>query len=367
MPSLLDLPNELLLLLPQYIANVEDFNNAACSCRRLRELFNETHPNLILRLAASSAPVFFHPHPWFLVLATARQISDWAIGDSGRTQELMLAFRDGVDGLLKLALRVAGLTLPGIRRLYQARFDVINPLFNKIDAMIGEQWYKTPQFWNGGVSDAFTLNGDVEPITFQLLVYGELFGSTMRSFLEPEKKLPRFAPDVRIEYIKYCIPDWVNEHGGYPGFEVLPTGPYAPDCAERPPGNATALCHMLGGAMFRGNKWWRAWIRVVHRVAPDFEDDADAWRQKLYWDAVTKVGGLEGMEMVAKGVDEGAEVPAAWRERILEIRARVAALDPEKDRPGAVTYGTRRYMDVSNAPDLATEAYICCAGMWGGV
>ena len=350
MIGLLDLPDELLLLLVQHMRDIEDFTNAACTCRRLRRVLNDTTPNVILRLAARSAPTFFHPHPWFLVLATARQVADWVIGNAERTRELMVAFRDGVEGLLELALRVAGLTLSDIRRLHLDRYDIINPLCNLIDTMIGKQWYATPRFWNGGVSNANTLYAEIEPVTFQMLVYGELFGSTMRSFLEPERVLPRFGVDVRVEYLKYLAPAWINKKGGFEGYEVLQTGPYAPDRAEELSEDYQEAIRFL---IRSSGRWNRAWRRVVHRVAPDFEGEENDWRQKLYWTAITQVGGLDGMELVAQGLDEDAEVPAAWRERILEIRDRVAALDA-KHAPRSVMFG-KRDLEVSKAPDLAAE------------
>ncbi|KAJ7226990.1 hypothetical protein GGX14DRAFT_627732 [Mycena pura] len=365
MVGLLDLPDELLLSLPQYIRNIEDFTEFAFVCRRLHAIFNDTDPNVILQLAAASAPTFFHPHPWFLVLATARQIATWAVGNIAHTEELIIAFRGGVDGFLALSLQHAGLSLADIRRLHLARFDVINPLADHVDKMIGTQWYTTPDFWDGGVSDAFTLYGEIEPAVFQLLTYGELFGPTMEAFLQPEAESgvarKGFDLNTRLEYIKYCIPDWILQKGlewedADCGIQVLPVGPYAPD-APRLPGNQTALCHLLGGAMFSGGRWRRLWTPVLQSIGPDFEEK---WRQKLWWDAATQVGGIAGMAAVVKE----ESVPEKSRLRLKRIYEQVGALDAEKDIPGFDLCGKLKELHVSHAPDLAAELYVCCSA-WG--
>ncbi|OAG04655.1 uncharacterized protein CC84DRAFT_1055564, partial [Paraphaeosphaeria sporulosa] len=214
--TLVDFPDELLLQLPVHMHNIEDFKNASSTCRRLHNVFADTLPKTILRLASGSAPTFFSPHPYFLVLAVARQIATWAVANDSerqtRVERLMEAFRGGMKGLLSLALRDdvedVGLTMDDVRRMYEARFSILNPLNATMDAMIGDEWYKQPDFWYGGAEDAFTLYTDVSSATYQLLTYGELFGSSMASYLEPaDRRKPGLGIETRIEFIKYCIPD----------------------------------------------------------------------------------------------------------------------------------------------------------------
>ncbi|KAL0059045.1 hypothetical protein AAF712_014222 [Marasmius tenuissimus] len=261
--QIIDLPVELLSSLPLYIRNIEDFVEFSSTCRTIYNAFSLTHPNTILRLAAASAPTFFHPHPHFLIMATARQVSDWARGNPERTEQLQAAFRGGVDGLLELCLCVGGLTIADIGRLHQSRFSIINPLSDAIDKMAGNQWYSTPNFWDGGVSEPNTIYTDADRATFQIIIYGELFGSSMDAYLDGEPEMV-FDLQVRLDYIKYCIPDWICE-GGYPGLEVLAVGPYVPNRQERSTSSwrpnfsaayskllsvATPLgtCHILGRA-----------------------------------------------------------------------------------------------------------------------
>ncbi|KAJ4346656.1 uncharacterized protein N0V89_010587 [Didymosphaeria variabile] len=493
-PNLLDLPNELLLQLPSYMNNIEDFMNASSTCKRLRNLFTNTLPKTILRLASRSAPTFFSPHPHFLVLAVARQIAAWAVASQAeretRVALLVEAFRGGMKGVLSLALsddvEGVGLTMEDIRKMYELRFNIINPLNTTIDAMIGSEWYQQPAFWNGGAEDAFTLYTDVSSATFQFLIYGELFGGTTSSFLLPSSnRKPALNIDTRIEFIKYCIPDWScgPNNGRNDGFELLSVGPYAEGAEDSPygdklEGNQTALAHLVGGAMFRGTLWKRAWRRVLiaagmeenedgkwpeawiqrmqrtefrkemkivvsdgeeiavkdsntnnetdvtaadgkgeastgeeseaDQVEEDEaedeeneesdeeedeyddndedEDDGDDenessedeanvyghpnnWRFFLFWTALTQVGGLQTMEMVAqfKGREENrdAVMRTEWKAQILRLRDQVLALKDE-DEPGFKELGKNRKLKVSEAPHLGAELYWCCAGMWNG-
>lgn len=111
-----------------------------------------------------------------------------------------------MDALLELCIFTAGLWMADIRRLHSSRFSTINPVSDMIDRMAGVQWHATENFWVGGVSESATV--DVEPAhaLFQIVVYDELFASSMRAALEPTSSLPRFDFDMRPDYISYCIP-----------------------------------------------------------------------------------------------------------------------------------------------------------------
>ena len=166
--------------------------------------------------------------------------------------------------------------------MHRKRFSVINPLNATLDAMIGKEWYRQPNFWEGGADDAYTLYAEIDGATMQLLLYGELFGGSMESFLRPKAGLPPpLGVDVRIEFVKYCIPDWIcmpsHDNWRDDEFEVLPVGPYAEmDDEHKLEGNQLALVHLLGGAMFRGWLWKSAWRRVLI-AAGAFENDDGGW------------------------------------------------------------------------------------------
>ncbi|GAD96281.1 conserved hypothetical protein [Paecilomyces variotii No. 5] len=352
--SLLDLPNELLASLPCYLDNIESFMNMASSCRRLRENFAKTSPRTILQLAAASAPTFFSPHPHFLVMAVARQVSDWAIKGKENTRKFREALQGGIEGFYDFCINSeevkAGLTMDDIRRLHLSRFSIINPFADQIDKMAGSQWYETPRFWNGGVSEPATLYTDSNRAAFQIIIYGELFGSSMNAFLEPEKQLPYFDVDTRLDYFKYCVPDVMCS--SYAGMEVLDVGPYV-DREALQDEDQVALQHI-----FTCHRWRRMWKEGMKKVGKLFSSDTvwgyvtndneEPWKLKVYRDAL-QTQGLEGMQIVTLPPDK---ISKESLEKGMEIRQRVLSL------PGPFPsrrIGTRLQAPVSEAPDPGQE------------
>lgn len=116
------------------------------------------------------------------------------------------AVRGGIDALFSLCVSKASLSMADIRRLHASRFELINPVSDMIDRRAGPQWNATPRFGNGGASEAYTV--DCEPLRtmFQFVIYGELFSSTLQSFLDPTAQLPRYDLKTRLEFVRYCIP-----------------------------------------------------------------------------------------------------------------------------------------------------------------
>ncbi|KAF7595562.1 hypothetical protein BBP40_005597 [Aspergillus hancockii] len=354
--SLDTLPNDILCLLPLYIDNIETFTNAAASCCRLRDALYRAHPNTILRLAAASAPTFFSPHPHFLVAATAREASDWALGNEKRTTQLRRAFHGGIDTLYEFCLQHSGLTLDAIRQTHLARFSTINPLSDKIDKMAGKQWYATPDFWSGGVSEAYTLNTVADRAAFQILIYGELFGRSMDAFLQPELKFPFFDTRTRIDYFTYCLPDWICRT--YPGFAVLPTGPYAPDLGRPRAGDQVAMHHIL-----HCGRWRRMWAAAIRSVLgddafTDEEEEDEHWRKRLLRDALQSQG-LEGMQL---GTLPPEKMDKGYLDKVRRIKEQIGKLEVA---PGVEKMGKGTLTNVSHAPDPSNEVEIPCRDMWG--
>lgn len=48
---------------------------------------------------------------------------------------------------------------------------------------------------------------ELERALLHIVIYGELFTSSMHAFYEPELQLPRFDLGTRFDYINYCTPD----------------------------------------------------------------------------------------------------------------------------------------------------------------
>ncbi|OAT13662.1 hypothetical protein BDBG_08822 [Blastomyces gilchristii SLH14081] len=387
MLSLAYLPTDILSLLPLYIDNIETFISASSTCRRLRSVFSSTLPQTIFQLAAASAPTFFSPHPHFLVMAVAPQLRDWALGSEKNSSCLCAAFQGGIEGLYDFCVSdnslKARLTLDRIRRLYEARFTILNPFTDKIDKMAGKQWYDTKDFWDGGVSEPATVDMEAHRAAMQIIIYGELFGSSMRPFLEPrasrqegpdsdsdlDSPLPYFDLQTRLNYIKYCVPEWVCR--SYPGFQILPVGPYALENRDDLPADQYALRHIL-----TCRRWRRMWADAMAMVGPLFAEwDAErgpferaqaggevegVWRLKLFRDALQTMG-LEGMQLVTL---PQKKIAPELLEKACRMREQIAALEAP---PPVYIVGDRLRAKVSKAPDPAQDVYVCMAPYWFGV
>ncbi|EEH03901.1 conserved hypothetical protein [Histoplasma capsulatum G186AR] len=389
MLTLLDLPVDILWRLPLYVDNIETLISLAGTCRKLRSVCSSTLPQTIFQLAAASAPTFFSPHPHFLVMAVAPQIRDWALGNEENSRRLRLAFQGGIEGLYKFCVNDkslnAGLTLDRIRTLYEARFTVINPFADKIDKMAGNQWYEAENFWSGGVSEPDTVYSDSNRAAMQIIIYGELFGSSMRPFLESgarghgtgsgsgagsdsDSPLPFFDLETRLDFIKYCVPDSVCQD--YPGLHVLPVGPYAPENREDLPADQYALRHILGC-----RRWRRLWADAMAMVGPLFAAwDAEkgpwdeeqpggevegVWRLKLFRNALQTMG-LEGMQLVTLPREKISPDVLAKARRMRE------QIEVLREPPPVYTVGHYLRASVSQAPDPAQDIYVCMAAYWPG-
>ncbi|RAL07793.1 uncharacterized protein BO97DRAFT_233133 [Aspergillus homomorphus CBS 101889] len=362
--SIYTLPNEIIALLPAYLNNIETFTNASSACRLFRDNFATASPKTILQLAAASAPTFFSPHPHFLVAATARQASAWVLQDPAtRTPLLHQALRGGIPGLYEFCLEHAGLTLAEIRRLHLARFDILNPLSDRIDKMAGRQWYQTEHFWDGGVSEPWTIQTEADRATFQIVIYGELFGPDMDAFLAAGRRTPDkpvHSIETRLEFIKYCVPDAMCLKG-YRGFaQPENSGPYAN--LEDPwalPGDQVALQHILSCRRWR--RMWADAMRMISRDEADgkIEDNVneESWRTKLWRDALL-VQGLWGMQLVTL---PEARVAKEWLDKGRWLREQIWKLDgPLETR----AIGEPWEDPVSLAPDPSQDVFVCMAALW---
>ena len=375
--GLLDLPRDILFMLPEYLHNIEDFMNTASTCTRLREYAAAARPNVILRLAAAQSRVFFRPSPLFLATATARELGNWARQSEVNEQELALKLEEGVDGLLVLALEHCGLTMERIRVLHLLRFSLINPVADIIDKCVGRQWYSTPGFWDGGVDDAYTIDAEPVDTFFHLAMYGELFAPDFEPILNRDAQTRRLSVDTRLQFIKYCVPDFACHLNGHmaSSFSIAPdqalnprrhvkdTGPYKKDADGRYPGikgNNIALTWVIRSRRFR--PLYKA-LRAKAGV-PDFQEDFDDewwyvdnpdhnWRQR-FWESIMVCQGLEGLGMLRPEMED------KWVGKIREWREKIMKLDkePPVDRVGR--QATLEY------PYLLGDLRICASGYLAG-
>ena len=343
---LLSLPRDILILLPNYLHNIEDYTNVSSTCKELYHCMQAATPNAILRLAAAQSTTFFRPSPHFLVAATARELGDWARQSDSNEAELALKVENGIDALLDLALEHCGLTMQRIRELHATRFSIINPITDIIDKCVGEQWYATPDFWNGGVSDAYTVSSEPHETLFHLAIYGELFGADFAPFLDPATSTGRLKVDTRLEYLKYCLPDFATTcvHLNYSGEAeptdprrvVKDTGPYKPDAEGNRPGLATT--HMLALTwVLQSSRWRPHWKRFRAKVAAEFQEGFQDdwwfgeeehrerdWRQRM-WESVMWCQGSEGLGMIRPELQDG------WVEKAREWRGKIERLEREPE------------------------------------
>lgn len=391
--NLLDLPTDILILLPKYLHNIEDYTSFSSTCTKLRDCLATASPQTILHLAAAQSTTFFRPSPFVLVAATAREVGHWARQSAANEQLLAQRLEDGVSALLDLALVHCncGLTLARLRELHAMRSGTLRVVEDMIDKCVGEQWKAQPDFWEGGVDDAYTICADASDTLFHLVIYGELFGPDMDAILQQQQQQQdhrRLSVATRLEFIKYVVPDFACHllRNGVRGSPDMPddplravktTGPYVYGThgryAEWPNDNNIALTWVL-----RSSRWRPRWAAVRaaamggggREFVEGFDDgwwyDADEeaakaaefedggwWRQRM-WENVMLCQGLEGLEMlVAVGDGEALE---RWGPRIRQWRDRIAALNRE---PATTMVGRQATLEY---PYLLGDLRCCASG-----
>lgn len=368
--TLLSLPRDILILLPDYIHNIEDYTNFSSTCKALRNCMGTASSHTILLLAAVQSTTFFRPSPHFLVTATARELGNWARESAANETELANRLEDGIDGLLDLALKHCGLNMERIRQLHLQRFSIINPVTDLIDKCVGSQWYTTPNFWSGGVDDAYTIDANPPAALFHLALYGELFGCDFEAFLDPAgRSARRLSVDTRFEFIKYCVPDYASydcqesAHGvRMPDGQIDPrravkqTGPYAEDAEPCRDQNNIALVWLI-----QSSRWKPHWREMRAKAGiTDFQtafadywwydpDDEQDWRQRML-EAIMICQGLDGLGMIRPDLQD------VWAEKIRGWREKIASLEKE---PGWIKVGRQATLEY---PFLLGDLRVCGTG-----
>lgn len=369
--NLVSLPRDILITFPEYLHNIEDYMNLSSTCRRLRECMATATPNMILRLAAAQSRVFFRPSPLFLVAATARELGSWARLRGSNEKELADRLENGVDALMDLALDHCGLTMERIRDLHLKRFSILNPVEDIIDKCVGKQWYASPKFWSGGVDDAYTIHAEPSDTLFHLIIYGELFGADFEPILDQDTQKRRLGVPTRLEFIKYCLPDFACHLGGDfapdkgqdPRRTVKETGPYKMDSDERYDygtlNNNLALTWVI-----KSSRWKPHWKAIRKKAGPEFQNDFDDgwwydedneqdWRQRM-WEDILICQGLEGLEMMRDGMQD------RWIPKIKAWREKISRLDRE---PATVMVGRQGTLEY---PFLLGDLRCCVSGYCPG-
>ncbi|KAI1478224.1 hypothetical protein F4774DRAFT_386262 [Daldinia eschscholtzii] len=375
--GLLDLPTDILVMLPDFLHNIEDYVNLSSTCRSLRKCMHNASPRTILRLAHASSRVFFRPDPLFLICATARELGNWARESEDNEAELVAGMPRGLDHLMDMALRHCGLTVARIRELHALHFAVVNPVSNIIDQCVGTQWYATPHFWDGGVDDAYTVDVDPNELIFDLAIYGELFAPDLEHLFNNTSDDPaavssrrRLKLATRLEYIKYCLPDdWIicknKEPGSYdPRLELVhhPEGPWVRVEGER---NRSSYNHTVGLIwLMNSSRWKPHWVkaREAAGAGPEFNDrfcedhldfthmDPANWKQLLLTNVMQNQG-LEGLGMILGGT----EIAERFKPKIREWKDKIERMEmPPKTMVGRC--------EAYDYPDLWGDLHVCRDG-----
>ncbi|BFZ58919.1 hypothetical protein PYCC9005_005987 [Savitreella phatthalungensis] len=397
---LVDLPEELLLQLPAYLHGLEDFASLSSTCKSLRRALQGTSRHTILDLAATEARIFFRPSPHLLVAAIARELGDWARRNDENEAALVESCQQkGIDGLLDLALthpaRPAGLSMSQIHRLHKIRYSTMYHATDLVDKCVGEQWYEQEGFWDGGVDDAYTISADPPHTLLHLIIYGELFGPDLEAFLKlggGEKDRIHDTPhrplnlQTRLEFIKYCLPDFATFQDGSfapetpgvdPRRQVAATGPYAPPDKGGVPPAELKNTNLALIWVIKSSRWRPLWKRIrqeadngtscgdfaelsddwLHDGGPEQQKNGDLWRQHL-WENMMLLQGFRSLEMLS----DDAEVRERWHDTILRWRNQIATFADNPNRPVKVG-GT---LTTQEWPFLLGDLRVCISGYIGG-
>ncbi|KAL9119618.1 MAG: hypothetical protein Q9187_003829 [Circinaria calcarea] len=215
--QLLDLPAELLELLPYRLSSLQDLYSLLRTCRvfyRVCESSKATLPPAFPKLHGQS---LLPPHPHLLLAGVARQVADWAVQSDENRAELYETLLLGNEGLLNLATQVARLSLEDIRTLYAAKGDLLHPLIKMVDREAGHERFKLESLRQGiDLSPWDCLNGCENPeiALLNYWIYCELFHHNVDHFLAQDRLQNSSQPlsnESRLRWFTYCVPDGGNQ------------------------------------------------------------------------------------------------------------------------------------------------------------
>ncbi|KAJ1333847.1 hypothetical protein MN608_03844 [Microdochium nivale] len=214
---ILDLPLDIIFLLPAYFDDIRTLLRLQQTCRPLYSALEQTLPNTILHLVVRSSGAGqllqacrrTRPLAHVLALAVARQVADWAAGDGSRTARLRHAFAAGSRGILELGLDVAGLTLAEVTELCcldgksRRKGMVRPPRSHQVSSALDRMVACIMQCHSGDQEDRVTLRetGMAADMVYHMAIYGELFRPSVTLGVDQYTARHRFATEVRQAYI----------------------------------------------------------------------------------------------------------------------------------------------------------------------
>src|SRR5580658_8735202 len=107
----LDLPSDIITLLPTYFHSITDLYALLSTCRALYNAFAFSEARLPPILPMLYGRPLLPPHPHLILAGTARHVADWAIASRENRAVLYESLLEGNCGLLKLSQKVARVSL----------------------------------------------------------------------------------------------------------------------------------------------------------------------------------------------------------------------------------------------------------------
>lgn len=145
----------------------------------------------------------------------AKSLADWAVINTENQTELHEAIKRGYHVLFDLARNVSPLTVPDLRRLHHARYNVLLPLSEEMEPDYGPS--------SCDIKELTICNNIILALT-NFWIYCELFHHTIHPRywrLPNEPQPPALPATFRADWLRYCVPD-VNCNADMKGqFEQL--------------------------------------------------------------------------------------------------------------------------------------------------
>lgn len=192
------LPEELTLRVFNSLEHLNDLYAVMLTCKQFNRITLDITAKKISQLALATGNYFptLQPVNHFLLVASARRLSEWAREAEERQMQLKRTMHGGVTELAALAMEVAPICLKDIREVWAWKRDTVVPLSKSFDITCGPL---SRDECNLTVCD------DTELALFAWAIYGELFDHVLcLDWLDSPAKLDSVT---RFKFIIYCVPD----------------------------------------------------------------------------------------------------------------------------------------------------------------
>ena len=216
--QLLDLPPELLELLPHHLSSLQDLYSLLRTCRFFSHVCESSKAVLSPAFPKLHGQPLFPPHPHLLLAGVTRQVADWAVQSDENRAELYESLLQGNEGLLNLAIRLTQLNLADVRALYAVKGDLLYPLTEIVECEVGHGHYRLEGIIQGmdpSCRDDTTFCENPELALLNYWIYCELFHHNIDLSLShgiSESTIRPLSYSIRQRWWAYCVPDRNNKN-----------------------------------------------------------------------------------------------------------------------------------------------------------